>query len=257
MIRALRGAVRAQFLMTSRNLGSDLASLVIVPFFALTFLAIVKQSGRTGLLGYALMAPVLITLWQMALFVASELVNRDKYLGVLEGLAAAPAPFGLVMAGRVDTVTAFGLLGFAEAWLIAFVVFGTALPIRHPEVLVPALVASAFAASGTALLFSAAFALRESARVFQNSITFPFYVLGGILVPVAYLPAWLQPLSRIVYLSWSADLLRDSLSTRLPVDVPLRLGILVLLGAVAMAAGWLLLQRMVDHLRREGTLGIV
>jgi ABC-2 type transport system permease protein len=256
VIRAFAGAVRAQIQMTSHNLGGDLFNLIVVPFFALTFLAIVRQSGRTALIGYALMAPVLITLWQMSLFVASDLVNRDKFLGVLEAVVATPAPFALVVAARVGTVTAFGLVGFAESWLVALAVFHVAIPIRHPEVLVPALVAAAFAASGTALLFSAVFALRESSTVFMNSITFPFYLLGGVFVPVTYLPSWVQPITRVVFLSWSADLLRDSLRVGPTADVPLRLGVVLLLGAGALAAGWVLLHRMIDHLRHEGTLGL-
>lgn len=256
MITALAGAVRAQVQMTSRDLGADLFNLVVVPFFALTFLAIVQQSGRPGLLGYAVVAPALITLWQMGLFTAAELVNRDRFLGVLEAVIATPAPFALVVAARVAAVTAFGLAGFAESWLVAFGVFHVAVPVRHPEVLVATLLTAAFAASGTAVLFSAVFALRQSARVFQNSITFPFYLLGGILVPVSYLPGWLQPLSRLVFLSWSADLLRDSLRVGTPANVPLRLGVVALLGAAASAAGWLLLNRMIASLRREGTLGL-
>ncbi|HXJ43320.1 MAG TPA: ABC transporter permease [Bryobacteraceae bacterium] len=243
--------------MTSHDLGADLFNLIIVPFFALTFLAIMLESGRRSLLGYALLAPVLITLWQMALTVAGELINRDKYLGILEAVVATPAPFALVMVGRVTVVTAFGLVGFAESWLVAFAVFHIAIPIRYPEVLVATLLAAAFAAAGTALLFSAVFALKESARVYQNSITFPFYLLGGILVPVAYLPAWVQPISRGVFLSWAADLLRDSLGSSTPIDVPYRVGMVLLLGGAGTVLGWLLIHRMVDYLRREGTLGIV
>jgi ABC-2 type transport system permease protein len=256
VIRPLAGAVAAQFAMTRRDLGRDLFSLTLVPFFALTFLAIVQQSGRRELLSYALMAPVLISLWQMALMVAGELVNRDKYLGLLEAVVAAPAPFALVMAGRVATVTAFGLIGFVEAWLVALLVFRIAIPIEHPAVLVVSLVLAAFASAGTALLFTAVFGLREDGRVYQNSITFPFYVLGGIMVPVAYLPQWLQPLSRLVFLSWTADLLRDSLKPGAIKNLALRLGMVVLLGAITLAGGWLLLNRMVDRLRRAGTLGL-
>jgi ABC-2 type transport system permease protein len=188
--------------------------------------------------------------------VAGELVNRDKFMGVLEAVVATPAPFALVVAARVTTVTAFGLAGFVESWLVALLAFHVVVPIRHLEVLMPTLLVSAFAASGTALLFSAVFALKESARVYQNSITFPFYLLGGILVPVAYLPPWLQPVSRMVFLSWSADLLRDSLGTQAISNVPLRLAMVALLGGAGAALGWYLLQRMIDHLRRVGRLGL-
>jgi len=65
--------------MTVRNLGSNLFYLVTVPFFAVVFIAIVEQSGRSSLIAYAVMAPVLIALWQMAIFVAGELINRDRW----------------------------------------------------------------------------------------------------------------------------------------------------------------------------------
>ena len=78
-MRVLVAAARAQFQMTVRNLGSDLFNLITVPFFAVVFIAIVKQSGRSSLIAYAVMAPVLIALWQMAIFVAGELINRDRW----------------------------------------------------------------------------------------------------------------------------------------------------------------------------------
>ncbi len=124
----------------------------------------------------------------------------DALVGVLEAVVATPAPFGLAVAAGVGVVTMFSLAGFAESWIVALVVFQVVIPARHPEILLPTLLAAAFAASGTALLFTAVFALRGRTRVFQNSITFPFYLLGGIL-PVAYPPAWLRPLSGVVFLS--------------------------------------------------------
>ena len=255
-MRVLVAAARAQFQMTVRNLGSDLFNLVTVPFFAVVFIAIVKQSGRSGLIAYAVMAPVLIALWQMAIYVAGELINRDRLEGLLEAIIATPAPFALVMLGRIGTINAFGLVGFAESWLVARIVFCITVPVPHPEVLLPTLACAAFACAGTALVFSALFSLQESARVFQNSISYPFYLLGGILVPVSYLPWWLQPASRVIFLSWTADLLRDSLLPAPPVAVPQRLAIVLLLAFAGLLVGWFLLHRIVDRLRHEGTLGL-
>jgi ABC-2 type transport system permease protein len=175
---------------------------------------------------------------------------------LLEAVIATPAPFALVMLARIGTISAFGLVGFAESWLVARIVFGVTVPIPHPEVLLPTLACAAFACTGTALVFSALFSLRESARVFQNSISYPFYLLGGILVPVSYLPWWLQPASRVIFLSWTADLLRDSLQTAPPVAVPQRLAIVLLLGFAGLLVGWFLLHRIVDRLRHDGTIGL-
>lgn len=255
-MRVLAAAARAQFQMTIRNLGSDLFNLVTVPFFAVVFIAIVQQSGRSGLIAYAVMAPVLIALWQMAVFVAGELINRDRWLGLMELVVATPAPFALVMLGRIGSITAFGLVGFVESWLVARLVFGVTVSIPHPAVLLATLACAAFACTGTALVFSAIFSLRDSARVFQNSVSYPFYLLGGILVPVAYLPWWLQPISRAIFLSWTADLLRDSLQPAAPVAVPLRLATVLILGLAGLVVGWFLLNRIVERLRRKGTVGL-
>jgi ABC-2 type transport system permease protein len=103
---------------------------------------------------------------------------------------------------------------------------------------------------------AALFVLARSTRTFQNSLSFPFYVLGGVLAPVSLLPGWLQPLSAAVFLSWAADLLRDSLDAA-PVDrAAFRVGIVVLLGAVGFALGQLLLYRILTRLRHRGELAL-
>ncbi len=101
---------------------------------------------------------------------------------------------------------------------------------EHPVVFGSTLVAAAFAMSGTAVVMAAVFALARSSRIFQQSLTYPFYVLGGILVPVSFLPVWVRPFSRLVFLSWTADLLRASLSPEAVTDVGPRIGAVVALG---------------------------
>jgi len=96
--------------------------------------------------------------------------------------------------------------------------------------------------------------LARSARIFQNSLSYPFYVLGGVLVPVALLPGWLQPLTRVVFVSWSADLLRDSLSAAPIADPTLRLAAVLGLGATGLGAGIFLLRRVLVRVRALGTL---
>ena len=80
--------------------------------------------------------------------------------------------------------------------------------------------------------------------------------LGGVLVPVTFLPDWIQPLSRLVFFFWSADLLRDSFLAPEPQNVGFRLGVIVALGVASGWIGTILLRRILDHQRREGTLGL-
>jgi ABC-2 type transport system permease protein len=232
----------------------DLLVLLTVPLYTVIFLAIFRNAGRDDLLGFGILAPVLLALWLMSLFISGEIIDRDRWNQTLELVLAAPAPFAVVIVGRIFTVTATSLLAFVEAWLVARLLFGVTINVAHPVVFVVGLGATSLAMSGTALIMSALFVLARGARIFQNSLSYPFYVLGGILVPTTYLPAWLQPLTKLVFLSWAADLLRDTLRGAPVVAVPQRVGMILFLGVAGFVTGWWLLGRMVDRVRALGTI---
>ena len=89
IIRAKRdGAAlsRAQIEQTRHDI-EDLLPLLTMPLFALVFLAVIQYSGRGDLTGYALIAPSLMTLGQMAIYVTSEIITRDRNFEILELIA--------------------------------------------------------------------------------------------------------------------------------------------------------------------------
>jgi ABC-2 type transport system permease protein len=108
----------------------------------------------------------------------------------------------------------------------------------------------------TALITSTAFCFGKTTRTYQNALSGPLYLLGGVLVPVTFLPEIVQPFSRLIYLFWSADLLRASLQPVPVEDVVLRLGAIVALAAAGGGVGAVLFARFLGHLRREGTIGL-
>lgn len=196
----------------------------------MVFLSVVGQAGRNDLVAFALVAPALISLWRTSIMASGEVVNEDREEATLEPAIATPAAYSRVVLGRIVAVSAVALTGFPVVWLVARVLFGVRLEMEHPVVFGSTLVAAAFAMSGTAVVMAAVFALARSSRIFQQSLTYPFYVLGGILVPVSFLPVWVRPFSRLVFLSWTADLLRASLSPEAVTDVGPRIGAVVALG---------------------------
>ncbi|HWC28663.1 MAG TPA: ABC transporter permease [Dehalococcoidia bacterium] len=255
MRRAALGALAVQLQISRRNV-MDYYWILLVPFFALIFMAVLVDAGRKDLLGYAVVGPLLIGVGQMGFYVASEVVTRDLSSEVLELEIATPAPFPLIIAARTILLTSMALIGFIESWLLAWVVFDVRVPIHHPSILLVTLVVTTFAAGATALITTGLFSLNKSARSMQNTVTYPLYLLAGVLVPVTFLPDWVEPVSRLLFQSWSADLLRDSIS-QAPVDDLLpRLLAIAGLGLAALASGSLILTRMVDHLRRDGRLGL-
>lgn len=250
---AFLAAIRIQFQLAART-PTVFMVLFTIPPYTILFVSIMEEAGREDLLGHAVMAPVLIALWGMAIWTSGSIVRGDRWLGTLEMSVAAPSLYALAVVGRILAVTLISLLAFAEAWLTAWAAFGLALPIHHPTLFAATLVASVVAMAGTAVAMAALFVLSRVANTFQSSVSYPFYVLGGVIVPIALLPEWVQPLSRVVFLSWSADLLRDSLAAGPVTDPILRVGMILLLAAAGFGVGWYLLERVLHRVRVTGTI---
>lgn len=253
-MRGLQGAVRLQFQIVRADRGY-LNEILANPFFAIIFLGIVRGAGRRDLTAYALVAPVLITLWGMALEICGDIVDSDRGAGVLEGVVATPVGFPTVVSGRVLAVTLLSSVGIVETWLVARIGFGVDIVIHHPAALAATLVVTALAAAGTSVTMAGVFVLARTARTFQNSMNYPVFLLAGVIVPLSYLPAWLRPAGRLLFLSWSADLLRESLAPAPMVDLAPRLAVIAGLGAVGLWIGRAMLHVVLTRVRLLGTLG--
>jgi ABC-2 type transport system permease protein len=233
-----------------------LVPLLTAPLYGGIFAMVMSYNGRQDLAGAASLAPFYLSLWWFALFSGGWIIQTDRWEGTLEYVVSAPAGFAAVVSGRVAATALPGIVAFAETWLFARYVLHSDVAVRHWGVFLGSFALTLFAMTATALLMAAAFVLARNAVTFSNSASFPFYLLGGILVPVALLPGWLQPLSKGVFLSWSADLLRASIATG-PVPHPvLGLVMVALLGVAALIAGTVLLRWILAHVRRSGELAL-
>jgi ABC-2 type transport system permease protein len=247
----------AAFRMQARTIRASneyLRHLFEVPIFTVIFLSIIVYSGRKDLAAFGVVGPALMGLWGSALFVSGEIISMDKGSGTIDNVVAAPAPLAAIVWGRVLACTTLGLVGFVEAWLVADLLFDVDLQIHHLGWFVLAFVVTALAISGTSLLMAALFVRWREVRTVQMGFTYPFLVLGGVAVPVSYLPEWVRPLARLVFLSWSADLLRGALSPEPMSDPVVRLLAVIVLGTVALIIGWKLIDVMTDRVRADGTL---
>lgn len=228
--------------------------LLLAPLHTAVLVLIVVHAGRDDLTSYAVLAPALMALWAMALQTSGELISTERENGSLEGLLAVSGRFDVVMLGRLALVTTLSAAAFVEAWLTGWLITGTLQPIAHPWLLLVTVMVTMLAMTGWAGVMASVFVLARSARTFQNALSYPFYVLGGVLVPVAQLPAWLQPLSAVVFLSWASDLMRDALSAAPVANVPGRLAIILGLGLVGFVLGHRLLRGALRRVRTTGSL---
>lgn len=234
-----------------------LIPLLTAPLFALVFLAIVRQSGRADLEADALLAPVLMTLWWVALQHAGHLITGDRWQALLEPVIATPTSLATILLGRIAALMGLGLLSFGEVLIVGKLVFGVGVPFEHPVEMALTLLATAFATAGTAIAFAAVFVMTRNAYTFTNSLSFPLYLLGGVFVPVAFLPGWIQPVSSGIFMSWSADLLRATVKRDAVGDFWARLAMIVALGAASFLLGRLILFHVLARMRAKGELATV
>ena len=248
-------AVRLQFSLMLK-IPTTLMVLVTIPSYTVIFLSVTEQADRPDLIGAAVLAPVLIALWGLAVWVSGLVVSFDRWFGVLEGVVASPTPYAVVLFARILTITVISLVAFVEVWLTAWIGFGVIVPVAHPFEFGLTVVVSVAAMAGTAVILSSMYVLSRMAITIGNSASFPIYVLGGVLVPVSLLPDWLEPLSRIVFLSWSSDLLRDAL-TAAPVErFWSRLAMIAVLGGIGFAAATRVLGVVLRKVRETGELAL-
>lgn len=242
-----------QLLLTLRT-PTTVQVLVSAPLYTVMFLSVTGHAGRHDLTAFAVLAPVLMSLWSMSLFAAGELVTGERDRGTLEGMLATPSAYHLVVVARILAVVTLSTVSFAESWLVARVAFGLTVGIARPALFVAAVLVSGIAMAGTASVLAALFVLAPSARILQNSLSFPFYLLSGVLVPLDRLPHWLHPIARLVFLSWSADLLRSGLGVSPSSGTAPAFAAVAVLGAVGFAVGGVLFRVVLHRVRHEGTL---
>jgi ABC-2 type transport system permease protein len=254
VIRAFLAGARIQ-LQFLRAYPDALIPFFTAPMFSVIFLMIFRHAGRTDLTAYAAIAPVFIALWWLALFNSGWTITIERWNGTLEMLVAAPSSFAAVILGRITATTMVGIVSFGETWLVARLLFGTRITIYHAWGFLATALVTLAAMAGTAVAMSSLFVLARNAVTFSNSASYPFYVLGGILVPVSVLPHWIRPVSSVVFLSWSADLLRAALRPGPMHHFAFRLGMVALLGACGLAVGAWTMRVILVRVRGSGELG--
>jgi ABC-2 type transport system permease protein len=252
-IRVLWQAFRLEAALSRRSPG-HLLILVVAAIQSTTLISLALAARRPDAVVNGVLAPGLTGLWIVSLNLAGGVIVGERWGGRFELLVVSPTPLALVVFGRVFAVMLFGAVTFGEAWLIAAFGFGHVVTVGDPVTFAVGVAATVFAMAGTATFLASAFVLSRAMNVLQNSISYPFYILGGVFVPVAALPGWLAPLSRLVFLSWSGDLLRNALRGGSSDRIGPLLAI-VGLGTAALIGGLYLTRYVVDRARRDASVG--
>ncbi|KOG58387.1 hypothetical protein ADK38_42840 [Streptomyces varsoviensis] len=237
---------------TSIRAPEHLLVLATAPLFTLIFLSVFRDTGRPDLVANAVLGTGLLGIWFVAVNVAGGVIQNERWMSTLELVLVAPRPLALIMCGRILPVMLIGSLTLGESWKETDV----DLPVRHPLLALVALLVTLAASACTATMLAALFVMSRNTEMIQAALSYPFYVLGGLVFPLSSLPDQVEFTGRLFYLSWAADLLRDSV-TRGTVDNAWgRIATVAGMGAAALVIGVLLLRKVSDRARATGAVSL-
>ncbi|MDQ0790772.1 ABC transporter permease [Streptomyces sp. B3I8] len=241
---------------TSIRAPEHLLVLATAPLYTLIFLSVFRDTDRPDLVANAVIGTGLLGIWFVAVNVAGGVIQNERWMSTLELVIVAPRPLALIMCGRILPVMLIGSLALGESWLMAVVAFGVDLPVQHPVLALVILLVTLAASACTATMLAALFVMSRNTEMVQAALSYPFYVLGGLVFPLSSLPNEVEFLGRFFYLSWAADLLRDSV-TRSTVDHAWeRIATVAGMGTVALFIGVLLLRKVSDRARTTGSVSL-
>jgi ABC-2 type transport system permease protein len=204
-VSVLLAGLRVQLLISLRRL-DDLQLLALVPFSAVLYLTMLAQTGRRDLAVVGVLASYVTSVWSLALYSGGDLIDQERYLGTFASLLVTPVSVARAMFGRVLAISLLGLVGLVEAGVVAVLFFHIDLGIDRPWLLAGSVVLLSAAMAGATYLFGAVFMLSANPRPWQNAMTYPAYVLGGVLAPLRVWPIWVRVPGRLFFLSWLMDL---------------------------------------------------
>lgn len=159
--------------------------------------------------GYLLVGTFGLLIWQSTIWSSGYAIQSERSEGTIAALFLAPASRAAVVAGY-GLGSLMRMLPSVVTILIVGVATGARLEVADPLALLGAVVVLLAASLATGFAFAGLFILSRRANVLANFLQLPIWVLSGLMVPRADLPALLHPLSNALPISHAIDALRAS-----------------------------------------------
>jgi ABC-2 type transport system permease protein len=253
MLRQQWVCYRLQLKVVSTSWFDGFLAVLFPLMFATAALMVYRVNDNPAAMQYAGLGAAIMGMWTCQGVIASSLLTRERWAGTLELLVAAPTPLSRVLVPITMALSTIGLYCVVATILWERWVFGLELEIRSW----PLFVVSVLMAAATLALFG--FFLSVTAVRYRTSwslgaaLEYPGWLLCGFLIPVALLPAWIQPLSWAIPTTWAMSGVREAAAGGSPWR-DLAVCALIGLGYAVLAS--YLGRRLVDSARRHATLAL-
>ena len=221
--------------------------------FATVGYMLFQGSEEENFLLYVVLGVGMMGIWSMSLFASGIAILVERFLGTLEVLFGAPAPFEFVMLGKGLASSSFGVVGLGVAILYSWAVLGIPIQVGDPGLFFLALVLTVFSLTCLGVVLGTFFTLARAVQAFVNLLEYPIYILCGLMFPITMLPQWTYPISLILSPSWGIQALRKA-AVGTSEGIWLDIAALGVLSIVYLTIAFILCRKMDAHARKTGQL---
>lgn len=167
-----------------------------------------RSSGQENFVSYVVLGAGLMSVWGCICFSSAGDIDRERYIGTLRVIFAAPAGFPAIILGKILGNTVLSLGSLAISLTAAGVIYGQPVSLASPGYFLVALAALVASFVVISSVLACLLTLSRRASLWMNCIEIPFILLCGFSFPIEVLPRWLQPVSRALSPTWAVELLR-------------------------------------------------
>jgi ABC-2 type transport system permease protein len=197
--------------MQARELAGSQMSLVVnvvQPVILVTLISRMSSPAMPALDSTRLVSGVvMMSVWSSTIWAAGGILRRDQAQGTLTAqLVGVRSPF-LVLFGKAMGASARSITLTLASAVGAAMALGVRPMVRLPGWVAVAMVLTLVCAASMGMLISSLFLLTRHAIRISNGLSYPIYLLGGLLIPVNRLPSELRLLSNVMSLRWVQDFL--------------------------------------------------
>lgn len=232
----------------------DVGSVAVWPlFFATIAFFMFRAGGNPQLLLPAALGSAVMGIWSSTSVAASSAMQRERWLGTLELLVAAPVSLPVVLLPITIAMSTLGIYSLVATLAWGHFLFGIPITIVHPLLFGVAVVATIGSVGLLGFLLAVTVVRYRTAWALGNVLEYPVWLVAGLLVPLSLLPDWVRPISWALAPTWGMRALRESAVGGSPLpDAALA----VLLGAGYAVLGAALAETMLRSARRRATLSL-
>ena len=152
----------------------------------------------------------IVGLWTLVT-TATGIIGFQRFQGVLQYQVLSPRKPAAVFAPVVLAAVSLGLFSIPIG-LGAAALAGVPLTVREPWLAIAAIIVVVLGCAESALAIAALMVLSTRARVYEQLMLTPVWLLTGIVISWGRLPPYLRPLSFLSPLTGGVQALRDSAS---------------------------------------------